>query len=245
MTLGMLIQFLEMRNIKMSELQASSIERNLVKRYIRKGDMVFDVGAFQGKWTDLVLPINPKEMHLFEPAEESYKYLLNKFSEKRDVVIRNLAAFSISSRRNFYYYTGYPSLSTIYRRVRAESKNIIPAPNKPIPVLTTTIDIYCKQYGIEHINYLKIDTEGSEWDVITGAEELLDRGRIDFVEFEYGGTYLDANITLEQVYRYLRGKGYKVYKAFSTECIEIPEFLPEYENYEFSIFIALPKIVRV
>ena len=47
---------------------------------------------------------------------------------------------------------------------------------------------------------MKIDVEGAELDVLLGAKELLNKGHIDYLQFEYGGTFVDANVTLRQVF---------------------------------------------
>jgi hypothetical protein len=50
----------------------------------------------------------------------------------------------------------------------------------------TTITEFCKEHSIEKINYLKIDTEGHDLEVISGAENLLKEKKIDIIEVEAG-----------------------------------------------------------
>ncbi len=49
-----------------------------------------------------------------------------------------------------------------------------------------TVDGFCHDQNIDHINYLKIDTEGGDFDVLRGSEGMLSRHRIDVVEVEAG-----------------------------------------------------------
>jgi hypothetical protein len=49
-----------------------------------------------------------------------------------------------------------------------------------------TLDEFCQDKGIDHINYLKIDTEGGDLDVLKGAVKMLTEQRIDLVEVEAG-----------------------------------------------------------
>jgi FkbM family methyltransferase len=44
-----------------------------------------------------------------------------------------------------------------------------------------TVDAFCTKRGIEHIDLLKIDTEGYETWVLRGAKIMFEQGRIDFV----------------------------------------------------------------
>lgn len=48
----------------------------------------------------------------------------------------------------------------------------------------TTIDIFCRESVLDSIDLLKIDVEGLEIDVLSGAKEILDKGGIRFVYAE-------------------------------------------------------------
>ena len=51
------------------------------------------------------------------------------------------------------------------------------------------------------IDFLKIDTEGYELNVIKGFDEYLFNVKI--IQFEYGGTFIDNNLKLIDVIKYL------------------------------------------
>ena len=86
---------------------------------------------------------------------------------------------------------------------------------------------------------MKIDTEGNELYVLLGAEKLLQKQAIDIIQFEYGGCYLDSKTTLHQVYRYLRSKGYTIYRIASDGLIEIPIWHKKLENFAYSNYLAV------
>ena len=46
-----------------------------------------------------------------------------------------------------------------------------------------TLDEFCKKNNIEKIDYLKIDTEGSNFDVILGATEMIKNKKIKYIQF--------------------------------------------------------------
>jgi hypothetical protein len=72
-----------------------------------------------------------------------------------------------------------------------------------------TIDHFCDEHAIEHIDLLKSDTQGYECQVFQGAERMLSEGRIDLVYFEVifsdqyrGRPFGDAcNLLLRHGYR--------------------------------------------
>jgi FkbM family methyltransferase len=57
------------------------------------------------------------------------------------------------------------------------------------------IEVPCKTIdglGLNYIDYLKIDTEGSEYKILNGCENSLKNKKISFIQFEYG--LIDENI---------------------------------------------------
>jgi hypothetical protein len=49
----------------------------------------------------------------------------------------------------------------------------------------TTLDSFCESHGVQHIDVLKIDTEGCDLLVLQGAEQMLPAGRVRFVYLEF------------------------------------------------------------
>ena len=113
------------------------------------------------------------------------------------------------------------------------------------PLLLTvqleTLDHFTSEHQIHQINFLKIDTEGNEMNVLLGAKDLLEKQAIDIIQFEYGGTYLDSKTTLHQVYSYLQSHGYTIYRIASFGLIEIPTWRQALENYAYSNYLAVKK----
>jgi hypothetical protein len=58
------------------------------------------------------------------------------------------------------------------------------------------LDDVCADEGIDHVDLLKIDTEGNELAVLAGASRMLSGRRVDRVQFEFGGTNIDARTYL-------------------------------------------------
>lgn len=57
---------------------------------------------------------------------------------------------------------------------------------KSMKVECKTLDALVFDLGLDHIDYLKIDTEGAEYKILCGAKKLLEENRISFIQFEYG-----------------------------------------------------------
>jgi len=89
----------------------------------------------------------------------------------------------------------------------------------------------------EHIDLLKIDTEGYELEVLKGSTHLLEEKNIDFIQLEYGGTYQDGGIKLNDVIEFLKKYNYKIYN-YTEEFKEIKNYN---DDYKFNNFYATYK----
>ncbi|MEG4454186.1 FkbM family methyltransferase [Microcoleus sp. N9_A1] len=228
-------------NINKAE-SINNYELKIIENFIGSGNVVFDIGANIGSWTNQVLNICPDvQIHLFEPAPPIYQTLLQNLAEpikNGQLVLNNLAVAHQQEIREFYYYEKSSGWSTLHRRFEIEKQYNIDSP-QPFQVLTATLDDYVQTRAIKRINFLKIDTEGGELEVLYGATHLLQKGKVDYIQFEYGGTFVDANITLKQVFEHLQKFRYTIFKILPNALQPLLQFLPEYENYEYSNFLAV------
>ncbi|WP_228042674.1 MULTISPECIES: FkbM family methyltransferase [unclassified Tychonema] len=222
-------------------------ESQVVAQYIKAGDIILDLGANIGEWAKEVLTRHEDvaEMHIFEPLAHVHKNLLDSLRGENNVKIlaQNMAAGSREEIKTFYQYDDHSTLGTFDRSCWIESQGWIQPP-QGCTVFTTTVDRYCQRLGIKRINFLKIDVEGSELDVLYGASELLKYGKIDYIQFEYGTTYREANITLKEVCEYLQKYRYSIFKILPQGLEYRPNFQPEYEVFEGSNFLAVNERFR-
>lgn len=215
-------------------------EAAVIEKCIGDNDVVFDVGAHRGDWTACVLTMRqPASLHLFEAAPQMLAELeARDFSFDGLLTIESAAIGASEGYGAFHCYMDSPAWSGFYRREDAERQFGKQAP-RLVQVRTTSLDTYCANKNIRHVNFIKIDVEGAELDVIQGASELLSRGAVDYVQFEYGGTYQDAGVKLRQVYSYLKRFGYAVYRVTASGIAHIPAFDPALEDFEYSNFLAV------
>ena len=121
------------------------------------------------------------EFHLFEPHPEYYNIAASKYSIYKNIKINNFALGSKNETRDYYE----KSQGFINLQESSESLGYVP---KKFPI--KTLDSYCEENNITNIDFLKIDTEGFEKEVLLGGSEILKNGTI-CVQFEYGTTWKD------------------------------------------------------
>jgi FkbM family methyltransferase len=190
--------------------------------------IVFDVGAYKGGYSEMVLTyFRAAKLFLFEPNDALCNDLKVKYGNKSAF---NVLLSHWHGKQSFYRCLDKADeLSSSYNReIFSEVKNV--EENKPC----TYVDFFCLEHEILLIDFLKIDVEGSELDVLKGAEEMLKNKCIRFIQVEYGGTYLDAGITFEQVIQFVEQFGYKVYELINDKLHIVQNFV---EDYRFTNFL--------
>lgn len=159
---------------------------------------------------------------LVEAFPDFCKIIRDKYQKYSNVHIHAVAADEKSSGVVSYHPT---SESVVLRSVTK------PASYDRIP----PIKVPCRRLDelITHIvDFIKIDVEGHELSVLKGASKLLNN--VQFVQFEYGGTYLDANITIRSVVDVLASKGLVFIYAIEAGGLNFTNEPPEdfrYKNY--------------
>lgn len=99
---------------------------------------------------------------------------------------------------------------------------------------TEKLDNYIVRNGMNKIHFMKIDVEVNELEVLKFVYNNFDK--IENIQFEYGGTYLDSKSTLEQVYLLLR-EFYHIGKI-DLNGVNFTPFISELEDYQYSNYLA-------
>jgi len=213
----------------------------LLRCLIKPGDVVFDIGANTGQWSRQVLSsIGPVKMHSFEPIGDVFAKLETNL-RGAGVSLHNIAFSDKNEVKTFFYYNKSPKLarlSTFYRRCESIEHDLNIKPVE-IPVQARTLDWFCSEHSISHIDYLKVDTEGAELDVLRGAAGILRGHRVGKMQFEYGGNYSDAGITLRQICELLTSYGYSIFRIIPQGLVHICRWRDALENYQYSNYAAV------
>ena len=204
----------------------SNGEAWVIKNFIKANDIVFDVGANFGGWTREALKQNPKVIHAFEPVANF------RLTCEQIVSIRIAVGSKNEVAKKFHVAGGDKHLSSFYERPGYEGSFYI----IDIPVMT--LDYYCKSKSIDKIDFLKIDVEGAEYEVLSGATELLKGGKINNIQFEYGNTYPDSGATLKSIYELLTPYKFSLARILPTELLPVKEWFDKLEGFRYSNYLA-------
>ena len=206
--------------------------------------IIFDVGANKGEYTETLLKLSKKynikvEIHLFEPVKYSFEVLLNKFSSNKNLKINNFGLSDENKTALIFYDEIGSGLASVYKR---NLKHLGIELNKSEEIILKKAENYIRNNNISHIDLIKIDTEGHEFFVIKGLGEFLSPNFIDFIEFEYGGTYYDSRTSLFDIYTLLESKGFTIAKIMPNG-LEIRSYNSMMEIFQYANYVAVSNAV--
>jgi FkbM family methyltransferase len=169
---------------------------NFASSVLDAGMTAIDVGANVGSFTATFGRSvgNTGRVYAFEPLPSSYRRLLRNL-ELNGLSNVEASPLAVSDSRGevrlFSYGLGFESWTTLAPRT-IELPHATLAATEGETVESTTLDDYCSDHEIGKIDLLKIDVEGAELRVLTGAIRLLQERRIDAVVVEVSDNTLEA-----------------------------------------------------
>lgn len=198
--------------------------------------VLFDVGANIGDYTLLLTQVFGPDatIHSFEPSAKTYKTLTQNLAGKTQSSLHNFGLGDSNSRVVLYTDKEGSGLASVYKR-KLDHYNIDMNMTEEIEI--KTLDSFCAEKGIGHVNFLKIDVEGNEKRVLEGAKKMIDAGKIDFIQFEFGGTSIDAR-TYFQDYYYLLNPSYQINRIVKDGVYPVGEYSEFYETFLPTNFLA-------
>lgn len=162
------------------------------------GRTCFDVGANVGQTIiKLLKGLDQPKIHSFEPSTKIFKSLEAKRSSMgdawRNVELHRLALSDesgVSEFRNYekHVLSSMLPLSSDQRNPFVRDKDQI---TEVEVVQVQTLDDFVAAHGIDHIDLLKIDTQGADLRVLKGGQKTFERSAIHsvFVEMNFEPLY--------------------------------------------------------
>jgi len=149
--------------------------------------IIFDVGANKGDITKQYRVLFPNGMvYAFEPFPESYARLVQATQADPLVFPQPIAlgseAGKFAMQANLSSFTN-SLLETDEAAGTYWGSGMVETSSR-IEVEVTTLEAFCRSHQIDHIDILKLDTQGTETRILRGASGLLCEARITVVYTE-------------------------------------------------------------
>ena len=200
---------------------------------------IIDVGANKGQSIDRFCKIfKLPEIFAFEPNPEVFKVALDKYKNFKNIRFNNqgIAKNDCIIPLNVTINTGNSSFHGLrkdseWMKIRSKQFNTTPDNyiTETVEVKCTSLDKYCELNKIENIDILKIDTQGYEDEVLSGATHLIKNKKIKFIEVEI---MFDEVYTKTMSFFDIEDKLMNNYKLYG---IDYQEFKNLSEGYMFAV----------
>jgi len=215
----------------------------VMKRFIRQQDrelVVFDVGANCGQFLNLAvqrLGDRLRAIHSFEPAAATFAALSKAAPKHAGVVLNPLALGAAPGQAELYYDAEKSGLASLTKRDLA-FRQIAFERHETITV--STLDAYCAAHGIERIDWLKLDVEGHEFDVLRGGSAMFARRAVTLVTFEFGGCNIDTRTFLRDFYQFFQAQEMDLYRITPGGYFNrVQRYRETEEQFATANFVAL------
>ena len=175
--------------------------------------VIFDIGANIGQTAVEIRKFYPYSQILcFEPVKSTYEILRKKLKSDDKAQAYQLG-FGPESTEAQMIVEEHSDMSRLIDSSEEENKNINKENLETVKI--ETLDNFCKEQGIDHIDILKIDTEGHDLDVLKGAMSLFHDLKIDVVELEAGMYPGNArHVPFEALKSFMEDRGYLLFGIY-------------------------------
>lgn len=174
-----------------------------LKKEIRKGDIVLDIGSNIGFYAEIISDLVGPEgkVHCFEPDRTNFAHLTKRVGNRKNVVLNNAA---VSDK---------PGKLTIYtsHRLNVDHRTYKPEEyDSSYEVNAINIDDYLKEHW--NVNFIKIDIQGYEMAAFIGMKQTLEHNSNLKILTEFWPHGLrSAGSSAEELLLYMKSPGFTAY----------------------------------
>lgn len=172
---------------------------------------VLDVGANAGQTVLQLKSLLPDcRLHAFEPSPQTFLELEGATRGIHDLTLTR-AGVGQGDGVGTLLENEHSVMTSFLAPSTAAGGTVIE--ERPVPMVS--LDSYCDREQIETIDFLKIDTQGYDLQVLKGAQKLLAEKRVRIVQLEliFVDMYVDA-ASFDGIYRFLVDHGFRLFALY-------------------------------
>lgn len=187
------------------------LDLRYVQSLIRPGDICLDIGANIGIYS-LYMGNKGAEVHAFEPNKRMHAAFCKnlRLNPKFNIEVYSEAVSNEKGEMKLFVYSENFGSCLNLNGVNSGSLSEVGTCEKVLVVKKIALDDFIKLKGFSCVRLAKIDIDGSELDLVKGAQQTLSKGIIDYLIVEYSqdiadilGYDLDAFIAIFTQFGYV------------------------------------------
>ena len=240
-----MINFITLKILQIFDLHKQNLLIKFIKSRKSSFDIFFDIGAHRGESIKLYLSkFKINEIYSFEPLESNfnilnnYKNLVLKDFQNTKIFLENFALGSEVKKVKIKELN--ETSSSTFNEINVNSKyfkkkkSFLPSLNKENfffekEVQMNTLSEYIKKKSIKKIDFMKIDTEGYEYDVLLGLKGQFDKVSIIMFEHHYDDM-LKKNYKFGDIHKLLNENNFEQIFKYKMPFRKTFEYIYEKKN---------------
>ena len=211
---------------------------NLIKKEI---NLSLDIGANVGNYTKMLLSDTNSKVVSFEPLPKAYeelKIIKSNFQDRLE--IHNVAIGIKDEILNLSYGTEKSEKASLMKNL--EKISFIEGQNKnEASVQVRQLDYFQNYFKDKVIDFIKIDTEGFEYEVLKGAKNILETHKPKFIQVEFNWYQLIKKQTLYNLSELINFSDVFKILPHGNKLLHIDPFRPENNIYHLSNYVFIRK----
>jgi FkbM family methyltransferase len=180
--------------------------------------VVVDLGSHKGEFLKLFSDKYSFDKLIAIEANPDLIYEIKEtLKDKENIVLNAVASAKPSEKIDFFINPSYPEASSSLSELANEqwwyteaTDTVNEEPTRKISIQGLTIEQIMHEADIDHIDLLKVDIEGGEWELLMGFDNemssLVHQISVEFHDF-YGKEYRTRT---KETIEHLKNLGYKV-----------------------------------
>ena len=221
---------------------SSSGERNFLKTQLpaligNNNPILMDAGANVGTYTKALHEFFPEAtIHSFEPHPATFKKLQSSVG-----IYATCHNFGLGSKtetvtlHDHHGQNGTTHASLYADNVSGGSSGL----STKTTVQLRSLDEFVADQNISNIDFLKIDTEGHDLEVLKGATTTLNAGNISCIQFEFGATHCASRTFMTDFSHTL--SGYQLFRLLPNGMLHLNLPVLETEIFGFQNIVAIQR----
>lgn len=190
------------RLISSNKIPDQAVSLNRLKQLGFNPKSIFDIGAYQGDFTETCLKVWPNsEVIAFEALNEKVEILKNKFKNHKVKIVEGIIGETDST--NVPFFSDETASSVLASEEVYHSKKIIKQ-------RMLSLDRFIQESATGAPNFLKIDTQGYEFQILKGCQKSLHLIDVLLLEVNFLEVYNDVKLA-HQVIALLNEFGFVIY----------------------------------
>lgn len=201
--------------------------------------IIFDVGANKGDYARMLRNKFPSaEIHCFEPGPDAFQQLVFNTAGLK-LNLHNVAVGSSNGTLTLVKSSNDDdgTMLTAYQNAITDIFTFAGEPNQQIVCNMVCLDDFCKD-KVQKIDFLKIDVEGHELEVLKGAAKIIAANKVSIIQFEFNEFNIISKSFFYDYYKLL--PQYKFYRIMPQgKLYPLNDYTSSHEIFRYQNILAI------